>query len=84
MAGRAQPGQSRAGAGLPLGHAGIFLGIALMLLGPAVEGGSSRHHILATLWLPLGMLLTFWLACCYGVAVYVRIVAGLPPLMYLC
>ena len=61
LAGRAQPGQSRAGAGLPLGHAGIFLGIALMLLGPAVEGGSSRHHILATLWLLLGMLITFWL-----------------------
>ena len=61
MAGRAQPGQSRAGAGLPLGHAGIFLGIALMLLGPAVEGGSSRHHILATLWLLLGMV--FWVSC---------------------
>ena len=44
MAGRAQPGQSRAGAGLPVGHAGIFLGIALVLLGPAVEVGSSRQH----------------------------------------
>ena len=38
LAGRAQPGQSRAGAGLPAGHAGIFLGIALMLLGRQLRG----------------------------------------------
>ena len=39
LAGRAQPGQSRAVSSLPVGHAGIFLGIALMFFWPAFEGG---------------------------------------------
>ena len=60
LAGRAQPGQSRAGAGLPAGYADLS-GYRSHVVRPAVEGGSSRQHILATLWLLLGMLSTFWL-----------------------